>query len=391
MNDFKTSDFNILMVDDNPKNLQLLGSTLRNEGYQLEFATNGFTALSWIDKKQFDLILLDVMMPGMSGFEVCEEIRKKESMTDVPILFLTAKVEKESIVQGLKLGAQDYIAKPFDTAELLARVRTQLELRYSKEQLKNINQILEQKVQERTEELNLANAKLIVANEELLSLDKAKSEFLHIISHEIRTPLNGIKGSVDIIREQSNSNFEKLFYILDASVARLERFSLMALKITQLKMGRYNIDKQMFPLLLMIDSILNKLKSKVEHKSLQIEKIFEKTELQAKGDYELLSTCLHSIIDNAIKFSPSGGKITIKINIVSDAIVIEIADQGAGFSKLALNNIFKLFSPGEKHINENEGIELALSKLIIDAHSGIIEAINLPERGALVKVTLPSS
>jgi two-component system sensor histidine kinase/response regulator len=160
MNGFKPTLFSILMVDDNPKNLQLLGNTLRNEGYQLEFATNGPTALAWLDKKNFDLVLLDIMMPDMSGFEVCEKLRLNPKNEDLPVIFLTAKTEKESIIQGFKLGGQDYITKPFDTAELLARVRMQLELRFSKEQLKNINQILEEKVKERTQQLQEANEKL---------------------------------------------------------------------------------------------------------------------------------------------------------------------------------------------------------------------------------------
>jgi two-component system sensor histidine kinase/response regulator len=153
MREFIPSKFTILMVDDNPKNLQLLGSTLRNEGYMLEFATNGNMALSWLNKRTFDLILLDIMMPEISGFDVCEQIRAKEDLNDLPIIFLTAKTDKESIIKGFNLGAQDYITKPFDTAELLARVRTHLELRYSREQLKNMNQILEDRVEERTLEL----------------------------------------------------------------------------------------------------------------------------------------------------------------------------------------------------------------------------------------------
>ncbi|HOK50531.1 MAG TPA: response regulator, partial [Bacteroidales bacterium] len=135
------------MVDDNPKNLQLLGTTLRNEGFQVEFATNGRIALNWVSKKNFDLILLDIMMPELSGYEVCEQIRKIKEYDDVPIIFLTAKTEKESVVYGFKVGAQDYITKPFDTAELLARVRTHLELRYNKLELKNINHNLEKLVE----------------------------------------------------------------------------------------------------------------------------------------------------------------------------------------------------------------------------------------------------
>jgi len=392
MSDFKPSMFTILMVDDNPKNLQLLGSTLRNEGYQLEFATSGATALSWLDKKQFDLILLDIMMPGMSGFEVCEQLRKNQNLADVPVIFLTAKTEKESIVYGFKLGAQDYVTKPFDTSELLARVRTHLELRYNKEQLKNINQTLEEKVRERTNELRISNEKLQKANDELMNLDKAKSEFLHIISHEIRTPLNGIKGSLEIMKEYDlNESVQRLFNILDLSVMRLENFSITALKITQLKMKQYSLDIQPLPFGVLISTILTKASQKVIKKSLQVVQNIHDINDVVMGDFELLSTCLTSVFDNAINFSKPNGTITINSKVVDQTYLIEIEDEGPGFSKKAMDNLFKLFSPGEKHINENEGIELALAKLIMNAHSGDIEAQNIKKGGALVRLSFPKN
>jgi two-component system sensor histidine kinase/response regulator len=392
MNKFKPTLFSILMVDDNPKNLQLLGNTLRNEGYQLEFATNGPTALAWLDKKDFDLVLLDIMMPDMSGFEVCEKLRVNPKNSDLPVIFLTAKTEKESIIEGFKLGAQDYITKPFDTAELLARVHTQLELRFRKEQLKDLNQSLEEKVKERTQQLQEANDKLQNANEELLLLDKAKSDFLHIISHEIRTPLNGIKGSLELIKENiTGGSIDVLYEILDASVTRLERFSIAALKVTQLKTGKYELDIQSFSLSNFIDSTLKKLSQKIKEKSLLLVKDFQSGTDIIFSDYELLSTCMEAIIANSIKYSPVNGKITIKIISNGNGKIIEVADEGPGFSALAMKNLFKLFSPGEKHINENEGIELALTKLIMDAHNGTISVENHPKGGALVKLTFPEN
>lgn len=387
MKAFLPSNFIILMVDDNPKNLQLLGSTLRNEGYQLEFATSGQMALSWVEKKNFDLILLDIMMPEMSGFEVCEIIRKNEKNNDIPILFLTAKTEKESIVQGFELGAQDYITKPFDSAELLARVRTHLELRDSKIQLKEMNNWLDLKVKERTLELQVANNRLMAANEELITLDKAKSEFLYIISHEIRTPLNGIKGSVDLIKEvYKESDLDSLLFILETSVVRLERFAIMALKVTQLKMGRYELDFQPLPVNMLLNRCISSLSSKIEMKQLSVIQEPEYTEEIIEGDYELIYTCVTAIIDNAIKFSPSNVPIYIGSVVENGTIVLEIRDKGPGFTQKALNNLFQLFAPGEKHVNENEGIELALAKLIMDAHQGKIRAFNHPEGGAVVKL-----
>jgi two-component system, sensor histidine kinase and response regulator len=388
MLEFSPANFSILMVDDNPKNLQLLGTTLRNEGYHLEFATSGKMALNWFDKKVFDLILLDIMMPEMSGYEVCEKVRQKPEYADVPIIFLTAKTEKESVVQGFNLGAQDYITKPFDLSELLARVKTHLELRFSKQQLQHINKNLENIVAERTLELKMAYEKLQVANEELKKLDKAKAEFLQIIAHEIRTPLNGIKGSLDIIRElQEASSLGTLFNILDESVGRLEKFSILALKITQLKTGKYELDLQQLPFNLLIETVLTKNKQHIEKKNLVLVKNYPE-ELSFVGDFELLTNSVNSIIDNSIKFSPTGGNIHLNANISNDIIQFEIGDEGPGFSQKALDNLFNLFAPGIKHINENEGLELAMVKMVVDAHNGQINIENR-DKGALVTISLP--
>ena len=163
MEDIKKSIFTILVVDDNLKNVQLMGSILSDIGYKIEFALDGEKALAWLTKKKFDLILLDIMMPGISGFDVCKKIRENPGFNDLPIIFLSAKTDKESILEGFDLGAHDYVSKPFDTKELLARVETHLEIRYSRERLKNMNKILGQKVLERTTQLERANEDLTKA------------------------------------------------------------------------------------------------------------------------------------------------------------------------------------------------------------------------------------
>ena len=118
----------LLIVDDNMNNIQVLASMLTNNGYNVEFATNGKSALQWMEEETFDLILLDIMMPEMNGFEVCEKIRRIKKFKDLPVIFLTAKTDKESIVKGFNMGGNDYLTKPFDQRELLARVNTHLEL-----------------------------------------------------------------------------------------------------------------------------------------------------------------------------------------------------------------------------------------------------------------------
>jgi CheY-like chemotaxis protein len=135
----------ILIVDDNPKNLQILGNYLRNEGFKIEFALDGKSALDWIGRTEFDLILLDIMMPGMDGFEVCRILKKDPVKQKIPVIFLTAKVDTESIVNGFDLGAVDYVIKPFNQKELIARVKTQIEIKRGRDEIAGNLKVIEYK------------------------------------------------------------------------------------------------------------------------------------------------------------------------------------------------------------------------------------------------------
>jgi sigma-B regulation protein RsbU (phosphoserine phosphatase) len=135
----------VLVVDDNAKNLQVLGGFLKIEGLLVEFALDGISALKWLEKKKFDLILLDIMMPGMDGYEVCSIIKKNPLVCDIPVIFITAKTDSESIVRGFDAGAVDYINKPFIQSELLVRVKTQLSIGRSKEQEQHYLNVIEEK------------------------------------------------------------------------------------------------------------------------------------------------------------------------------------------------------------------------------------------------------
>src|SRR3972149_2489957 len=125
----------ILAVDDNPKNIQVLGNLIKNENYKVEFALNGKSALEWLQRREFDLVLLDVMMPEIDGFEVCRRIKQDPVLRHIPIIFITARDDEESIVSGFKSGAVDYITKPFKRNELLSRVSTHLELKKAREEI----------------------------------------------------------------------------------------------------------------------------------------------------------------------------------------------------------------------------------------------------------------
>lgn len=150
----------ILIVDDTLQNIQVLGTVLREQNYQINVAQNGIQALEMVEKVEPDLILLDVMMPEMDGFEACQRLKADEKTREIPIIFLTAKVETEDVVHGFEIGAIDYVTKPFNAIELLARVKTHLELRRLRQELLEYNEQLEAKVAERTVEVQRAHKQL---------------------------------------------------------------------------------------------------------------------------------------------------------------------------------------------------------------------------------------
>jgi two-component system sensor histidine kinase/response regulator len=389
----KAKTFKILVVDDNSKNIQVIGSILRETGYSVGFAFDGQQALALLHKtNDYDLVLLDVNMPVMNGFETCRAMKENENLKDIPVLFLTALSEINDVVAGFDAGGQDYIAKPFNSDELLSRVRTHIELKHAKDQLKHVNQWLEEKVQERTLELQQAYSKLEAANKDLQALDKAKADFLKIISHEINTPLNGIVGFVGILKnELIHSELYEMFQYLETSVRRLERFSRISLRITALGTRNIAIKKEIIWLDQLIESAKKRLAEQIEKKAIEIRVKGDINIASICGEKELIELCFESILKNAIIYSPDGGLITINGTSNDKQIICSFIDQGSGFSTNALTNLYQLFAPGEQHFEGNKGLDLALVKFILDAHKGEIKISNNEVRGATVTLIFPNT
>lgn len=204
---FDKSDSRILIVDDTPKNIQVLGSILRKESYKLNVAQNGLQALEILKKIKPDLILLDIMMPELDGFETCKRMKQDDDLKDIPVIFLTAKVDIEDVVLGFELGAVDYVTKPFNSTELLVRVETQIKLKKASElvinqakELKEWNESLESKLDQRTKEIHDKNKELMDKNLVLESQGKLVTYILdvHEFEESLEFIINEIMGLVNV-------------------------------------------------------------------------------------------------------------------------------------------------------------------------------------------------
>lgn len=378
----------ILIVDDTTENIDILVDLLEN--YNTKIATNGEDALEMIFEGSLpDLILLDIIMPGIDGYEVCRRIRANDKTKEIPIIFFTVKDSQDDILMGFELGGQDYITKPFDSRELFMRVKTQLELKTQREILKNMNVVLEEKVQERTSQLQNALSKLDVANRELQSLNTAKNNFLHMISHEIRTPLNGIIGPANLLMDavEHDSELRKFADILQNSVERLEEFSTTALLITQLQVDHYKISRNPHNIQKLIHKSIQSLKEYSIKQNIDIAIGIINPLLEINMDEKLFYRVLKGSIHNALKYSPKNSKVIVNAYTTDEKSIVEIIDEGDGFTDEALNRLFQPFGIGEEHYDNNVGLCLFLARIIMKKHSGDLSIENLPESGAKVKFT----
>lgn len=377
--------FKILIVDDNINNVQVLGTILREQGYLVGFASNGRQALNILnDADDFDLVLLDIDMPVMDGYETCKEIRTIKKMEEMIVIFLTAYTDREILIKGLELGAQDYVVKPFYSRELMLRINTHLLIKYKNEQLRNMNQILEQKVDERTIELYEANKKLA-------NLDNAKNYCIGLLSHELRTPLIGINGNAKMIKEISEDSdiIDSCDDIL-ASENRLRKFIEMALLITSIKAEKVEMRHDYEKIFDFIDSAVNKTFSFAESKQVKINYDISDKEFMIEGDYSLIFHVFDFVIDNAVKFSPINSNIDIKDLKKNGEYSVVVTDTGPGFTNDMLERKFELLQSDEllSH-SEGTGLSLFAAKAIMDLHGFKITIQNAESGGAEVILSFP--
>ncbi|MCE1189014.1 MAG: hybrid sensor histidine kinase/response regulator, partial [Ignavibacteria bacterium] len=278
----------ILIVDDNHNNLQLAGSVL-SPFYKLMLADSGEKALRAVEQKVPDIILLDVMMPGMTGLDVCRQLKDNEKYKDIPIIFLTAKTEEDDIEAGFDIGGADYVSKPFKVKELLVRIRTQLELQSAKEALKE-------------------------RNIELENMVTSRDRFFSIISHDLRSPLGALMGLTDLLCNGSDSydkdELTEHIKMMHSSIVNIYGLveDLLLWSRTQRKALEYN--PEMLPLGRITNDIIEGLSLKASQKSIQLKNLIEKQQT-AFTDHYIFSTIMRNLISNAIKFTRREGEIVI--------------------------------------------------------------------------------
>lgn len=365
MNQKRRSKYTVLIVDDVPKNVQVLCNLLAEEDCEIAVAFNGQQALKSLEEITPDLILLDVMMPAMSGFEVCQRIKEVERTTDIPIIFLTARTEMDDIVHGFELGAVDYVTKPFHDKELLARVRTHLALKRTREELTESN--------------------------------AAKDKFFSIISHDLRDAFVNILSFIQYIEYvgKEEVTHQTIAEFIDTLKSKTEiAFKLLEnlLEWAKTQTNRIRFNPIDLKLTKVLEAIREQVSGKAQEKEIALEIEVDAEEYVINADKNMLDSILRNLATNAIKFTPNNGKVKIDVRRKNDDIQFTVRDNGIGIEKKNLPKLFRIdqhvTTPGTNN-EQGTGLGLILCKEFVEQHGGKIWAQSELDEGSAFSFTLP--
>jgi len=390
--------YKILIVDDEYVNLKVLKNYLSNGNFEILEASSGTDALRVVDENvDLDLVILDMMMPDISGNDVCEIIREKQSIFELPVLIMTADSSVEHLVLAFECGANDYLNKPFNMHELLCRINTLITLKQSvKKALSLVHELGIAKNQ--VETLSVQNAEASRRVEELIANDKVKTDFLTNMSHELRTPLNVICSTIQLLKSldgSKNLGDEKIKYyinIMNQNSLRLLRLINNIIDTTKIEADYISLNLKNGDIVYVVEEISQSVAEYI--KSHGISLIFD-TDVEEKiiaFDEEKIERIMLNLLSNAVKFTERNGSILVNIFDKGDFIEISVKDTGIGIPKGKLEFIFERFAQIDKSTsrhNEGSGIGLALVKSLVEMHGGKINAYSEEGKGSEFIITLP--
>ena len=341
----------VLIVDDTEENVEILVEALADE-YEVAVAMDGESALDAVKEELPDIILLDVMMPDIDGYEVCRRLKASEETSSIPVIFLTALSDVNSKTRGFELGATDFVIKPFEISEVRARVHTHLSIYFMGLELEEQRSIAEE------------NARI-------------KSDFLSTMSHEIRTPMNGIIGMTQLLLETSLDSKQRGFTqtIYDSSNALLSIINDI-LDHSKLEAGKLELERIPFSPLKLIESIKSLMITRAEAKGLLLEVDLDDNVAEViLGDPNRIRQILLNFIGNAIKFTEKG---SVKLNVKADTaerLCFSVVDTGIGIDDADRKKLFKDFSQVDSSISRRyggTGLGLSISSRIVKMMNGMI-------------------
>jgi two-component system, sensor histidine kinase and response regulator len=360
----------ILIVDDVPQNLQVLRSTLQKAHYRIAAANNGEVALRYLQKNIPDLILLDVMMPVLNGFEVCRQIKAQEHLKDIPVIFLTARTEKEDVITGFEAGGVDYITKPFNMSELMSRVKTHISLKNARDTI-------------------------LKMNESLIALNEEKTELMHIASHDLKNPLTAILMHAQSLKDLNASDsgaFESGEAILRSGSKMLDIITNL-LDMQRLEAGKEDSTPELIDVIELVSQVLKEHQAHAQKKQIHLEWNPQNELFFTESNWRLLQQILDNLLSNALKYAPPKGHVTVSVQLgARETLNLSIQDNGPGFTAKDRERMFQKFARLSARPTADEdstGLGLSIVKRLCELLSIDIALETQPGEGSCFTLILP--
>lgn len=362
----------ILVLDDNCDFLTNIELILEMEGYKVVSACSGSEALTLLDQTKPDLIISDIMMPEMDGYEFYQHVRQNPELLTIPFIFLSAKGEKEDIRFGKRLGVDEYLTKPLEPKDLLIAVEAKL------------RRLGEIKAGSRQE------------------VERLRDIILRVLSHELRTPLTTIKAAVELLVKKKihlyDEEEQELLSLAGKGGKRLEALIMDVLTVVNIEAGEaknlFEAEKQEVDLSFCVEDAIAGCEREAASRGVTIKADVPKGLSVVTGHPEQLANALSRLLDNALKFSPqTGGRVVIRARDENGCIKISIEDEGIGIPTAEIPRIFDLFYQVDRHKYEQQGIGVGLSiaRELVEIHGGNIEVESEVGKGSTFTVVLPCS
>lgn len=362
----------ILIVDDVEQNVAIASQILRTGGYGIMAAFSGETALRMLEKRVPDLILLDIMMPGMDGFEVCMKLKQNEKLKNIPVIFLSALSDTDVKVKAFDSGGVDYISKPFHEAEVLARVAVHLKIAHlEKIRIDHIQQLTE--------------------------LNNEKDRLMQIVSHDLRSPVGGIKGLAQILLEGEEAEMPGMVRefagIIVQTTDTLLNLVNDLLDIAKLESGKYNLNLTEFDIVKTINNTVRLQEKVAEKKGLSLVVDSFDTTLKVTADEPKIMQMLNNLISNAIKFTPKEGTVKLSLLLKNNTtFVVKVSDTGVGIPTNHLPNIFEKFGKHQRNGTSGEkgtGLGMPIVKRFVELFGGTIDVSSTVGVGTTFIIEMP--
>ena len=364
----------ILIVDDTPENLQLLNGMLKSRGYKARPVPDGEMALRAAKSDPPDLILLDINMPEMNGYEVCRSLKGDPTLAAIPVIFISALNETMDKVKAFGLGGVDYVTKPFQFEEVHARVETHLKLRQLQKELERQNQQLKE------------------SYDRLRELETLRDNLVHLVVHDLRSPLAMMAGYVDLIKVKiaAKLNASEIGYIdvVGKHTAKLLDMVTTLLDISRMEAGQMPLNRQTCDLAGVTKEVTDSFSVLAGRRQLSIESL--SGPLSVHADKDVLQRIIANLVGNAIKFTPDGGQIHVTIGRKDSMARVAVTDSDPGIPAEYHAKVFEKFGQVDKQARRHStGLGLTFCKLAVHAHGGEIGVESEVGKGSTFWFALP--